>query len=810
MESFGHFTSFFLMITQIYGSTTTKLMKDILSTNKKLASLRSRKQFLLDCRKFSVHPKSLNVNLKSFKFCLSANAIMSQSEKFSKSILNESIRNIHRDIHNAYKRSCELANELKLLVSSNMFDDFKSNVKRTYDGTYRKFANDQCKRLDKLLDPFVSKLNIDCDFWIKNLSSVTIPSNVKYILALGDKFNLPTKVKYVNTNQIIANLEPTIKQFGDSTKFELRNKICNIITNFKKAPVQFTTIDALLNVFHLATQSFMKDHPDLLVLNADKSKVTVLMDKKDYVSKINALLADTKTYLKLNRGDPTLCVQRKCNTIISRWQKSNYITAGQAWFLRRYNAVCSKLYGLVKVHKSGFPIRPIVASIDSATYNLSKMYSDILKNVTGKTNRSVLNSTELVKKLRRVRLPENYKLISLDVVSLFTNIPSELVISAIHRKWPKIQKFTTLPKHEFIAGLNLVLDECCFQFDGTFYKQIFGSPMGSPASPVFADIILEILEEEVIKKLGFKLPFYYRYVDDILTAVPADKILETRLAFCNYNPNIQFTVEEEDNNQCISFLEVLCIRVDRSIKTDWFHKTTWSGRYLNFLSNLPITYKRNTVSLLATKILTLSEPEFHAKNFELLRATLKRNLYPKRLVDNIIDNTKMKFRNGTQTLPSTEVRPMVAIPYCKGLFERLKSACKDEIILVGKADNFVKKSVFSKIKDKTPILKQSNLVYLVTCECGVKYVGETLQLLESRLKQHKCGIKKKDEGYSSLVQHCVQTNHVPLWDDVKVLQREKVTNRREVLESIHIKKTVNCINTQKESIYLASTYNNVI
>ncbi|XP_037034404.1 uncharacterized protein LOC119073200 [Bradysia coprophila] len=568
------------------------------------------------------------------------------------------------------------------------------------------------------------------------------------------------------------------------------------------------TIDALINAFHYATQKFLKDHPNLLVINADKSKVTVLMEKRDYVSKMNDLLRDEKTYKVLNR-DPTLSIQRKCNAIISRWQNCQYISDGQAWFLRRYNAVCSKLYGLVKIHKQGFPMRPIVASVDSATYNLSKMYSNILKNVTGKTNRTILNSTELVKKLRRVRLPENYRLISLDVVSLFTNIPSELVISAVNKKWLKIKNFTTLPKQEFIAGLQLVLEECCFQFNDVFYKQIFGSPMGSPASPVFADLILEILEDEVIRKLGYKLPFFYRFVDDILTAVPVDKIQSTVQAFNKYNRNIQFTVEEEDSNHRISFLEVMCIRVGMSIKTDWYHKGTWSGRYLNFLSNLPITYKRNTVSLLTGKILSLSEPEFHDKNFDLLKTTLHRNLYPKKLVDDIIGKAKAKFGTVNPVTPSTEVRPMVAIPYTKGLFEKLKSACKKEIILVGKSDNCVKKSIFSRIKDKTPILQQSNLVYQVTCECGVKYIGETLQLLQSRLKQHKCGIKKKDEAYSSLVQHVLRTNHKPLWDDVKILQKEKVTNRREVLETIHIKKTANCVNTQKESIYLATTYNNV-
>lgn len=119
------------------------------------------------------------------------------------------------------------------------------------------------------------------------------------------------------------------------------------------------------------------------------------------------------------------------------------------------------------MHKTGNPLRPIVASIDSPTYNLSKMFCRILKNIVGRTCHTVKNSTELARKLRKVRLPENYKLISLDVVSLLTKIPKELVYEAVHKRWQKIKKFTTLPKEEFLAGLKLVLEECCFQFNGT-------------------------------------------------------------------------------------------------------------------------------------------------------------------------------------------------------------------------------------------------------------------------------------------------------------------------------------------------------
>ena len=39
----------------------------------------------------------------------------------------------------------------------------------------------------------------------------------------------------------------------------------------------------------------------------------------------------------------------------------------------------SRIYGLPKTHKTGYPLRPVVSSIDSPTYFLSQQYDIMLK-----------------------------------------------------------------------------------------------------------------------------------------------------------------------------------------------------------------------------------------------------------------------------------------------------------------------------------------------------------------------------------------------------------------------------------------------
>lgn len=521
-----------------------------------------------------------------------------------------------------------------------------------------------------------------------------------------------------------------------------------------------------------------------------------------------------KTYQTMKK-DPTASIERKVNALFTKWQNDGLITEEKAKYMRSYTSVCPKIYLQIKTHKEGNPGSPVVSFINAPTYKLSKMFGDILKNVVGKSHRTVRNSREFKRKISKIRLPKEYEMISLDATSLFTNVSKELTVAAINTKWKQISKFTTLPKDEFISGIAMVMDNCCFQYDNIFYKQIYGSPMGSPVSPHLADLVLEILQDKVIQKLSFHLPYFFRYVDDINTAVPKNKKKDIVELFNKYDHRLQFTIEEEKKN-CLAFLDVLCIRNGQAIKTNWYHKSTWSGRYLNYESHLPMQYKRNTISILTQKILELADPEYHAENFELLHKTLSENRYPKKLINDMIQQTKTKHNihkpiNNIHT-DAKDRYNMASIPYVSGLFEQLKNEMKKhDIKLVARADNNLKMSVFSRVKDKTPMLQQAGVVYEIPCTCEKRYLGKTGQLLGNRTGQHRHAIEIGDEAHSGLCEHVIQTGHKPRWSGVRIVYKERNPKKLAILENIAIKKSNgNNLNRQTDSKYLPVAYNNII
>ncbi|CAG5084846.1 Protein of unknown function [Cotesia congregata] len=94
---------------------------------------------------------------------------------------------------------------------------------------------------------------------------------------------------------------------------------------------------------------------------------------------------------------------------------------------------------------------------------------------------NVRNSAELVEFLHSVRLPENYVLVSLDVVSLFTNVPN-------------------MPKDNLIELVKMCFDTSYFTFQNDYYIQLDGSAMGNPASPSLANLMMN----HVLRKVRFK------------------------------------------------------------------------------------------------------------------------------------------------------------------------------------------------------------------------------------------------------------------------------------------------------------------
>jgi len=175
------------------------------------------------------------------------------------------------------------------------------------------------------------------------------------------------------------------------------------------------------------------------------------------------------------------------------------------------------------------------------------------------------------------------------VISLFTNIPLDLALKSVSDRWQFISRNCSIPKEEFLITLKLMLESTFFTFDDEIYRQNFGTPISSPLFSIFADLVMQDLELN-LKSFGTDLLFFFRYVDDIAIAVPhnlIDKFVET---FNASHPRLQFTLEIGGDR--LNFLDVTILNINGIIKFNMYHKSTFSGRHLSFISLQPLSQKR--------------------------------------------------------------------------------------------------------------------------------------------------------------------------------------------------------------------------
>lgn len=410
----------------------------------------------------------------------------------------------------------------------------------------------------------------------------------------------------------------------------------------------------------------------------------------------------------------------------------------------------------------------------------------------------------------------------MDVVSLFTNIPIELVINSINKRWDNISNYTTIPKIEFLNVVKFIFDTTYFLFNKKYYKQILGTPMGATISPIVAQYVMDDLLDECVPKLSFNLPFLKKYVDDLILSIPSDGKDEVLRTFNNYNQHIQFTIESETDNS-VPFLDTKLIRNhENKIMLDWYVKPTSSGRYINYNSYHSEKMKINLVLGLKLRIVRISHPTLQQQNLNKLYNILLDNSYPERLLKKIIFNTSTinyqqqnDLQTGTPDISAflTINQPIYyfSVPAIHTVTNKITKIFKFEPF-IKIAFKFKKNigTLFSRLKDTDEALKKSSVVYSIPCsECDRMYVGQTSRVLKDRITSHKsdCRLKKRT---CALAEHSIDTGHVPNFVSTKILHQESNSKKRIFLEMAEIYTQPNTLNKNKDVADLSIIYSNLM
>ena len=151
-------------------------------------------------------------------------------------------------------------------------------------------------------------MNTD-DNWVRNITFRPLDQTETHVLFYRLKH--PMTPRQPPTESIVSSVEAVLfreRDLSESAKDNIRSRIASTVQS-PSVPDNNLTKD------EQRTMKRLKNDESIVILPADKGRVTVVMDKTDYFDKMDALVNDKQTYEELKR-DPTPALQRKLNSKI--------------------------------------------------------------------------------------------------------------------------------------------------------------------------------------------------------------------------------------------------------------------------------------------------------------------------------------------------------------------------------------------------------------------------------------------------------------------------------------------------------------
>jgi predicted GIY-YIG superfamily endonuclease len=835
-------------IERRHGRATLQRVKRLKRQGIKVARLESKFEFLLNCKKNNVVPKTLHIRAPK---CIHPADAARLERTLSRITLNNAINRDRKErqwARNDYK-------QFQPRVKSELTPQEYSAVCRAIrqkDKAVR--ASEGLHKENKLAAIIDFNFNVNPEQVreqstthetdrVINLTNVEFNDTQHTLLGRHLKFGLaPDRVP---TIEIVHAVESAATFLPIIEATQLKMQIAKVLNKECKVKKNFTPEE-------LSQLKKLKSEKNLIFLTADKGGATVIMEKSTYVAKLMEIVqsdAYEKTEVRDLPRKVSIALRKLCAELlkckVSKEKKAEEKTKVKKQVSKEINKFkpgaeepfkTPHLYGAPKEHKEGTPLRPIVSTIGSILRDTENFLKPLLALATRNSKYNIKNSMAALNALKELQVDENTRLCSFDVKNMFPSIPRGELLIILRKKLEKNKKLlkehTCLTPAEIVNLVKFTLENTFFELEGEIYVQKSGLAMGSPISPLLADIFMEDFLEKLFKTLKIQPQLFLKYVDDCICVYNSKNINEQNLLeqLNSKSKHIQFTIEKEEQNS-LPFLDIHIHRNTEKLTFTVYRKPTDKGILLNYNSNHSFATKATVVRAGIHRAYEYCEKgkdrkaeirktyqilykndyphHFIAKVHQKVKnCHLKKlqNLRAAQNLSNIVNDGANVGNSSNITASKPGFKSCLNIPYVRGISESIqkivKKCCGDKLRVVYSCKNTLRK-MLSHVKPKQkPLLK--NCVYKIECECKAKYIGQTTRALKTRVKEHKDAQNKiqdeNNKNHNRLALHVQKTKHKVDFDNVSVIHFENKWNKRLVAESMAMIASENVISQSSRNI----------
>jgi len=265
--------------------------------------------------------------------------------------------------------------------------------------------------------------------------------------------------------------------------------------------------------------SYLKQHQEFIILPTDKNLGPAILNRKDYIRKVlnEHLLTPAYTQLQTHLANNRIVDTQNNRLKIYNDQKHLLSKAETTFFSRniKENHRTPIFYGLPKVYKSPWTLRPVVSCINSfpsifSTWINFKMKELIQLNLFPSCTK---DSTEFLNNTKDLIILLSAKIYTADASSMYTNIDFTTGIQAMETLFQMHANEipSSFPMELLLTFLRIIMSNNIFSFGDTHWLQNSGTAMGTPAAPLYATITYGIHENTRILP-NFRNHLFYWYL----------------------------------------------------------------------------------------------------------------------------------------------------------------------------------------------------------------------------------------------------------------------------------------------------------
>ena len=175
--------------------------------------------------------------------------------------------------------------------------------------------------------------------------------------------NFALTPKSVPTEEIIQSVEPALRRLNKTATDDVRLQMSDVLRKAKPAKPN-------LSKRELSALRDIRRDSSIHILTPDKGNATVIMDRSQYTDKVShILLSDSYRPLKKNLIPS---IEKRVASKLLALHRAGALSIQLYRHLRPSSSSCPRFFGQPKIHKPDVPLRPIVASRGSPTYNTAR------------------------------------------------------------------------------------------------------------------------------------------------------------------------------------------------------------------------------------------------------------------------------------------------------------------------------------------------------------------------------------------------------------------------------------------------------